>query len=362
MKILNPDQRYLFSRPRGGLNDMLVQVEKSRQYAIRYERVLILDTMQSGLRLPFDDIFSVTESFGCEVMIWSEALAKEMDTIATVEPRALTNRISSYETYLDLAIKQVRDIDSDCWVSFDHTIDHSAQLLVYDQGGGGILGLYALRHMNLRSTIADEIAERLLPLGTDYDAIHVRNTDYRTDYEAQLAKCKTMFIGRKLLLCSDNATVKQSAHSWLDESTEILSVAEIPDIGGEPLHLSDDVDPYRGAVDLLSDLLAMARSCTFVFLKMSPTNNAGGKFSGFSILADLLRQEPATIQGLFAQASEQNISALFGNNSKNRRNDSTKLTRNQKFQRWIGRNSQWTWNFRARLRSLKNLFKIRRHS
>ena len=58
---LDPGKRYLLSRPRGGFNDAMVQLEKSAMYAEKYGRVLLLDMSRSGLRAQIDDIFgSVT--------------------------------------------------------------------------------------------------------------------------------------------------------------------------------------------------------------------------------------------------------------------------------------------------------------
>ncbi|MEO1399506.1 MAG: hypothetical protein AAFU56_11660, partial [Pseudomonadota bacterium] len=67
---IDPEKRYFLSRPRGGFNDSMVQIEKSRLYAEKFNRVLVLDTSRSGLREQLDTLFTVPDNFGCEVLLW----------------------------------------------------------------------------------------------------------------------------------------------------------------------------------------------------------------------------------------------------------------------------------------------------
>lgn len=314
MKTLNIDQRYLFSRPRGGLNDMLVQIEKSRQYAIKYDRILILDTARSGLRRPFDKVFVTNENFGCELIIWTKKIARDMNRFQTVIPTELIGLVSSYKAKWSNVTHDHVIRDTKVSIGFDHSRDHSAQLLVHDQAGGGTSSIDLLRCLSLRPNVVDQVAKRLIPLGRDYDAIHIRNTDYESNYETFFQSCKSKFVGRSLLVCSDSAVVKVSARTLLDPSTKILSVANIPNLAGRPIHLNHKFDPHKAAIDLLSDLIAMARSRTFMFAELTKKNEYTPKASGFSLLADNLKKRPDIIRELFRYMPHEDYQILFADN------------------------------------------------
>jgi hypothetical protein len=54
-------ERYLLCRPHGGLNDTLCQIEKCWKYALKSDRVLIIDTRNSGLHADFSEYFEAKE-------------------------------------------------------------------------------------------------------------------------------------------------------------------------------------------------------------------------------------------------------------------------------------------------------------
>ena len=49
--------KYLLCRPRGGLNDTLTQISLCLDYAFKFKRHLIIDTMRSGILDRFDNYF-----------------------------------------------------------------------------------------------------------------------------------------------------------------------------------------------------------------------------------------------------------------------------------------------------------------
>lgn len=327
--------RYLLCRPNGGLNDTLVQLELCRRYAARFGRTLIVDTSRCGLRLPFGEVFLPREDFGPSVLGLTAGLAQELDRCASVAPSALAGRISTYVSVWDTELGATVERDSRQCIVFDLDRDHPETLLVHEQPGGGKRGFGFLEHVALAPRIADAVAARLRPLGDDYDAIHVRNTDLSTDYVRLFERCRRLFAGRRLLVCSDSVEVKRQAARILADST-ILSVADIPDTAGEGLHWSTLSDPRKAAVDLFCDLVAIARSRTFVFTSVEKRSRGRAGFSGFSVLADMLRRRPATVQGLFSAGDPDLAAALFAPQVPPRR-----LPRGSRILAWL---DQWRWN------------------
>ena len=342
--------RYLLCRPNGGLNDSLVQMELCRLHAVRFGRTLIVDTSRCGLRLPFEEVFVPRDDFGPPVLGWSAQLAAELDRCASVRPSALAGRISTYQSVWDTELDNTVEPESRQRIVFDFDRDHSETLLVHEQPGGGKRGFGFLERVALAPWIADAVAARLLPLGGDYDAIHVRHTDLSTDYVRLFQRCRGLFAGRHLLVCSDSVAVKRCAREVFADST-ILSVADIPDTAGEGLHWSALSDPRRAAVDLFCDLVAIARSRTFVFTAVERQSGRRAGFSGFSVLADMLRQQPATRPKLFAAGSPDLVAALFQAPASPRGAPAAR--------RSLARLDQWRWNHAARRLSFRLGLKLR---
>ena len=59
--------RYLLTKPMGGFNDALVQLERTRAYATRHDRVLVVDLSKCGIRIPILSLFEAKKGFGCKL-------------------------------------------------------------------------------------------------------------------------------------------------------------------------------------------------------------------------------------------------------------------------------------------------------
>ncbi|MEL6735774.1 MAG: hypothetical protein AAFO98_07830 [Pseudomonadota bacterium] len=335
---LDPNKRYLLSRPRGGFNDAMVQLEKSRLYAVQYRRTLILDMSRSGLHAPFESLFTVSDTFGCDVILWSPEVARELDAAQSIHPEPLSGRVSTYE----IAIKhqpsvQMVDRETGCQINFDHGRDHAAQILVYEQMGGGYSSLEALKRTALQPHVAEMIVTRLQSLDAGYQAVHIRHSDYKTDFEAFLTRLRPLLRGQHVLICSDSAEAKGAAAAVLDRSTTVFSVSDTPDTGGVPLHGKRDSDRFNDNVDLLTDLLAMSVARKLYFTRLAGQHASKNKCSGFSLLADLLGRHPQTIRQLLSSTDTTSIEPLLARKHPPR----TSLTR------WIHQLDYYRWNYRA---------------
>lgn len=296
----------------GGFNDNLVQIDKVRNYAREFNRTLILDLNVSGLRMPFENVFVANESIGCQILPWSKQISKEMDGMKSIIPPELVGKLSKYRVIWNHDVDMHTHRYTDVIVDFDYDRDHDAQLLVHQQCGGGETGPDILKDLSFKPSVVDKIAERLVPLGRDYDAIHVRNSDYKTNYIEFFEECRDRFRNRPLLICSDNIEVKNAAHEIFHSSTSLLSVADIPDTKGRPLHFSYHLDPLETAVDLLSDLMALARSQNLIYANLASADWHQISVSGFSQLAQNLKNRPEVIRELFRYISDEHYDALFG--------------------------------------------------
>ena len=118
---LDKTKRYVLSRPHGGFNDAFVQLEKSAHYAERYGRVLILDMSRSGLGAQLDTLFEVSPDFGPELVIWDTHLAEACDSVESVYPDFVKNRLSSYSVVVKFKPVRLVEKISDETLNFDHS-------------------------------------------------------------------------------------------------------------------------------------------------------------------------------------------------------------------------------------------------
>ncbi len=303
------------------MNDVLVQLEKTCRYAERYGRTVIVDLSRSGLQCNFDELFVARDNFGSEVIAWSDVLGSELDALDSAYPTELTHRITKYNpkyTRQNGDTGRYHDEESDISIDFDFNTNYAEQLLVCEQGGGGDTALKILRRLAFITPVANEVARRLLPIVKDYDAMHIRHSDYKTDYLKLFFRAKTLFRGRSLLICSDSREVKDMAATYFEGFLDVLSLTDIPETGGVPLHISTEIDRHGANVDLLAEIVAMGRSKRFLFTQLSRDNELGyySKFSGFAILVMQLKADPDVIEALFENGDPYLISQLFSDTSK----------------------------------------------
>lgn len=331
---LDPNKRYLLSRPRGGFNDVMVQIEKSRLYAAEHDRVLVLDTTRSGLREPFGDVFDVKDNFGCDVLTLTDDLATALDAATSVRPAMLRHRIKDAEPKFMAKYRCFMDLEHNLPTGFDHSIDHPEQVLVYEQAGGGCASISLLERVTLKPEIAREILHRFSNLTEDFDAVHIRHSDYKTRFRTFLRRMRPLLKDRSVLVCSDSVAAIKAAEDILDDSTTVLCVSNVPDLGGQPLHSARISDFRAATLDLLSDLLAMSFARNLYFTHVGRRMKVRALMSGYSLLAEVLRHNPDVVDSLLSAG---------GAPVKRAARPAERMTKRRRFQMQVYR----LWNFRA---------------
>lgn len=276
--------RYLLCRPRGGLNDTLCRIESVWQHARVSGRQLWIDGALCGLR----DCLS--RYFVAPPGVTLAPTPEWMDRL-DCSPAAVNGRVTRYVAEYDPRICNYIDPLSGARLAFDEQREHAQTLLVHEQCGGGPRGIGALRQLALRPEVARAVRGTLESLGS-YTALHVRNTDYQTDYAAWFAGLAGALEGR-IVLCTDDRGCQQHARRlWGDR---VVFPAELPDTGGRRLHYNMDLDRYATNVGALTDLFVLAGGRRLLF-----THTRQGIVSGFSMLAQALHADRATARRLLA--------------------------------------------------------------
>ena len=168
-------------------------------------------------------------------------------------------------------------------------------VVLYTPPISGSESLQTLKLLRLNEYIRKQIFERLKDLPDDYDAIHIRHTDYRTNYEAFIQSISNELIGRTVLVCSDNADVIQFAKKNL-MCSKVVSVTSFDELSTDPCslrpahyqwHLPLDIRRNRN-ISMLAELVGLSKSGHFFYTTVKKDSFEG--YSGFSKLAEGLRK------------------------------------------------------------------------
>lgn len=275
--------KYLLCRPQGGLNDLLSQIEKCCRYAEQTERTVVVDTNYAG-SIHFNDHFeNYFISRQDKLLLSPKDLNRTVDELS-VFPEFLLARVNRYVPRQNPETHKFCDSENNLPITFDFTKNYPHQLLVHHQAGGSRNSIFALSRMQVQSAIADELQRRIKAIGGPYSAIHIRHTDYRTDYEQALANIKRSTVGR-LFVATDNRQVLEDFQACLGYE-RVFSFSALPQTAGEPIHTQalSEAKTFARNQDAIIDLLMLALSRRLYLLKLRD-NHLGTKASGFSRLA-----------------------------------------------------------------------------
>jgi len=305
-------RRFLLARPTGGLADMLAQIGRCIEYAQAHGRYLIIDTALPDF---FADSFShyfefEDETFG--VTHLTQELLARINGMSTLPPEC-AGRIASYkaQSVPDTLIKGLRDYfghfvslrddSTQVPLTFDMRVDHGPDLLLHHCSGGGFTkALHALATLRPSPELRKRLQRAIAGLPSEYDAIHVRNTDLRSDYQAALARLAGL-SDRPLLVCSDDAGVIDHARQVVPTDRLLLSSCP-PDprvygLATRTLHKDAPSLPRRDVnFAAIIDLVCLARSSRLSAAELLP--GQAKETSGFARLAAELQKSPSLLTRL----------------------------------------------------------------
>lgn len=275
--------KYLLVRPESGLNDMLTQIEVGCLYGQNSGRVVVVDTNHSSSKHFRDDFSHYFVSIDPNLHLSVEPFVDTFDRVS-VYPSFLAGRVSNYD------IENSEEYS--CWVEtvfkqpirIDFTKEYSETLLVHQLFGGNPIAINALQRMRLQPWIVDELHNRLQTLPEEYSAIHIRNTDIKTDYNSVLHKIDSHLTHSVLFVATDSREVLEAFINKF--GNRIASFTTLPE-GNNALHYLNS-NPRVANTDAILDLLTLACSAQFFMAELHNCNFA--KVSGYSTLARNLNE------------------------------------------------------------------------
>lgn len=275
--------RYVLCRPDAGLNDILCQIERCCRYAAMTDRTVVVDTGYRNAHYFNDSFARYFESMDRRLLLDPGNLVDSW-RLARIYPEFLAGRLSEYKSSWSKERGGYCDGKTGQLIGFDMTKPYSHEVLIHHQAGGGQLSFFALARLKVRREITDELTRRLGAIGGPYEAIHVRHTDYRTDYGGVLSGLKSSLpASARLFLATDNRTVLQAFRDSLG-AERVFSFSTLPEDAGRPVHWRAGAQARRANTDALIDLLMLGLAKR---LRVLPIQHNGdeSRYSGFSVLA-----------------------------------------------------------------------------
>jgi hypothetical protein len=290
--------RLLLCRPQGGLNDTLCQIEKACRYAERFDRTVVVET-DSYRTVTFGDRFSnYFISRQSRLVLDAAELRARFDEL-DVLPAQIRGRVTTYTPVYSASANNLADETTGQTLSFDFRRDHAQPLLVHHAWGGGDISLKALGRMRLHPDLGDLLARRLASIGPRFVGVHIRHTDYRTSYRAQLPSLARKLKG-PIFIATDNRAVLADCRDVFG-AERVHSFARLPEEAGQPAHaLTPDRVDYESNADAILDLLMLAHARRIVRFKLD-ANKIRSIYSGYSRLAINLKRSPRILNGLLGR-------------------------------------------------------------
>lgn len=326
--------RFVLCIPRGcGFNDVLCQIWASYVYALKTGRTLLVDTRLSGMADALSEYMEEFQPSGRVELQVTDSRMEELNRLtcfpAVVQGRIqaihhvfhalearktdrwrLMNKLNTLRKLGSYAIRMptgLPRINRKQFLAaffemragkpiFGVKEDRPESVVVHFRAGGGLDSIKTLNLLRLKNEVLQTVMERLDRIGDqDYDAVHIRNTDYITDYRPFLESIKSELRGRTVLVCTDNKMVFEETRTILSESMVVsLSALARQSFqkgggGARPLHyqwLLSVEQRRENNLAMLTDLVGMACAKRLHFTKLVERGCEG--YSGFSLLASFL--------------------------------------------------------------------------
>ncbi len=293
--------KFILCRPQGGLNDILVQIEKCCQYGERFGRKVVVDTEYEH-SYTFRERFSTYfESKSENIVLDATEYLQSFESLS-VYPQCLQGKLSEYRAHWQNINGYFVFAESETATptQFDLNTAFEEDLLVHHQGGGGHQSSLLGHRLKLTQSMFDELAHRLDLIGGEFDAAHVRHTDMQSNYSEAIDKLRNLNF-TKLFIATDNKVILEIFRSAFPDKN-IISFSHLPEIVGQPIHFGHAGVPINIAnKEAILDLFTLAFAKTLTLCRAMDVPYS--EYSGYSMLAKNLHEDRAKLIAFFQSKS-----------------------------------------------------------
>lgn len=243
------EPHYIVCYPRGGFIYMIHRIIAAYKYAVENNRVLIIDTRKNWFKESLYDYFFIHSPYVYVGDI--DFLYGSLDKL-TMYP----DQIALKTMNVDLNSEKSGALRK---YNIDLSRDYDEQVLIYSHYGGGssVKPFFSMCSLTPLLYKAYKTARDKLP--ASYVAVHIRNTDYKSDIDDFLKKHGDLLKDKPIFLATDD----KSTIELFKKQFNVYSFSDIPENYGQNLHemysrSGGDIRKYN--LDTIVDLLLLASS------------------------------------------------------------------------------------------------------
>lgn len=231
-------KKYVLCRPSGGFQDNLCQMEKCYNYCKKWNRSLLIDTLDGCYKVSFDENFYF-ENSEVEIICNSKKIRRMI-----LERRRKRIRIKS--------ITDEKYQNENFW-KLDN--DFKEEIIYYRLGGGSYFPENILKILRFDKKNLENFWKKYNTIVKPYLSIYVRNTDIQNDYKKFYDENKNLINKyRNIFIATDDKNV---VNFYRKQNLNIYSFTTFPKSG--PVHYSE-INGNKKIQDMICDLLILGLS------------------------------------------------------------------------------------------------------
>lgn len=282
--------KYIICIPTGGFNDILNIINRCFLYAIKYNRLLIIDTTKFGWFI--HDIqnyilFTHYKIYNGNIRTIYEKLKGLTYMPSITSGMLLENRVNRNK-FGDICL--INDFKEDVVISCcgNGIADWNGKMKIFD-------------FMIFKPKILEVFNDRYSKIPKDYTSFHVRNTDIKTPNIEAFIKSHTHKIVGPCFIASDDINIIQK---FMTINKNIFCFSNIPAISGNQKNIhynNNGINKEQFIIDCIVDILLLASAKTYHF---------SSNISGYSKLAKVLFDNKSLLNrmiNLGSNEKQQNI-------------------------------------------------------
>ena len=237
---------FLICRPRGGFNDILCQIQNCIEYCKNFDRILIIDTRKTYINEEFSKYFLIKDIYDFEIITNTNqvdwAYIESLSTCSDIRSDTYTNKFSKNRIRLDFSK------------------NYEENVIVHRSGGGGRQSEKLISNLKFTSLLVSDLIDNIKKLPRKYCAIHIRNTDHKSNYRYYLNKYDLKDY-HDVLVCSDDIVSAEYLKDLYPNKNIFLS-SKKEYSSGAPLHRKGETlsekENYIIFRDSMIDLIALS--------------------------------------------------------------------------------------------------------
>ena len=272
------EPKYIVCFPRGGLVYMIHRIQAAYNYAVDYNRVLIIDSRKNWFNDSFYNYFFIHSH---------NVYVGDIDFLYnSLQP------LSMYPEKVNLKTMNV-DVPTENSGSLrkfniDLRRPYQEKIVIYSHYGGGSSVKQFFSICSLTPLVLSAYSAARDKLPASYIAVHIRNTDYKSDVDTFLLKHRDLLKDKPVFVASDNIKTIDK----FKKEFNVFTFSDIPENYGKNIHedynrTGDEIRKYN--VDTIVDLLLLASSSELYYSYAD---------SAFTQAAIELHEDPALLKRL----------------------------------------------------------------